>query len=96
MISRNVAQGAMESSMDALWMKLQVHLDNIANYETPGYKAKTVNFSEVLDSATKKDDDTSHLRLNVVEDATTSTRLDGNNVDMEKEQLEMWKTQAQY
>lgn len=94
-MNNNIPQQAMEKSMDALWMKMQVHLDNIANYETPEYKAKKVSFSEVLNSSTKSQDEVT-LRIKVSEDETTSSRVDGNNVDMETEQLELWKAQAQY
>ena len=98
MVTKNVANSALEGSMDALWMKMQEHLDNLANYETPDYKAKTVSFGEVLDAATQEGErkSSAHLRLTMGEDNTTMSRVDGNNVDMEKEQLELWKTQAQY
>ena len=36
----------MEKSMDFLWTKQTVILDNIANAETPNYKPKVVNFEE--------------------------------------------------
>lgn len=39
---------ALSSGMDALWQKQQVISHNIANVETPGYKAKHVEFKEVL------------------------------------------------
>ncbi|MBP1758200.1 MAG: flgB, partial [Firmicutes bacterium] len=38
----------MERSMNFLWMKQTATLDNIANAETPGYKAKYVTFEETL------------------------------------------------
>ncbi len=44
MLYNNIEFKAMQSSLDALWMKQRVISDNIANYETPGYKAKTVIF----------------------------------------------------
>ena len=33
------AVGALERGMDAMWLKQQVASHNIANVETPGYKA---------------------------------------------------------
>lgn len=38
----------MEKSMMFLWTKQAAILDNIANAETPGYKAKIVTFEETL------------------------------------------------
>ncbi|MEG0178535.1 MAG: flagellar basal body rod protein FlgB [Oscillospiraceae bacterium] len=97
MIDRRVSQQAMEKSMDALWAEMRVHQDNIANYETPDYKAKKVEFSEVLDKTQKKGNKTSaKLRMTITSDTKTDSRVDGNNVDMEAEQLQMWKAQAQY
>ena len=38
----------MEKSMDFLWAKQAAILDNIANAETPNYKAKVVRFEDSL------------------------------------------------
>ena len=38
----------MQRSMDFLWTKQTAILDNIANVETPNYKAKYVTFEETL------------------------------------------------
>ena len=40
----------MERSMEFLWTKQAAILDNIANAETPNYKAKVVTFEESLKS----------------------------------------------
>lgn len=95
MILNSLSSQTMEHSMDALWMKMRVTADNIANYETPGYKAKKLTFEEVFrnveDSGTK-----ASFRTTITADENTSARVDGNNVSMEKEQIELWKTEAQY
>jgi len=89
---------AMQSSLDALWMKQRVISDNIANYETPGYKAKAVTFQNVLSDAVKSQSGKNeyHFQATVSTDTTTSVRPDGNNVNMEKETIELWKSYAQY
>lgn len=97
----DVPQRAMEASMDAIWMKMRVHMNNIANYETPEFKAQRVEFSEVLNAecnykTQNNQSSVDGLRIKVTKDESTSSRLDGNNVDMETEQLELWKAQAQY
>ncbi|MEF9852363.1 MAG: flagellar basal body rod protein FlgB [Hydrogenoanaerobacterium sp.] len=91
---------AMERGMDALWLKMQVTADNIANYETPGYKAKQVTFEQVLRSVNPENasdnNKTVAFRTRISADKSTEARVDGNNVVMEKEQLELWKEQVQY
>ena len=42
------SQLLMEKSMEFLWTKQAAILDNIANAETPNYKAKVVTFEESL------------------------------------------------
>ena len=40
----------LEKSMEFLWAKQAAILDNVANAETPGYRAKVVTFEETLRS----------------------------------------------
>ena len=40
----------LEKSMNFLWAKQAAILDNVANAETPGYRAKVVTFEETLRS----------------------------------------------
>lgn len=93
----SVTSQALEQSLDATWLKTKMISGNIANYETPGYKAKEVSFEEVFSSVgadgNKK---TASYRTQVKDDPSTSMRADGNNVSMEKEQLELWRAYAQY
>ena len=91
---------AMHSGMDALWMKQQVHTNNIANYDTPNYKAKTIDFQELMETevnrVTGKSKNKYDYVATVSEDNNTVMRLDGSNVDLEKEELELWRAYAQY
>lgn len=96
MILDRLANQTMESGMDALWMKMRAHTDNIANYSTPNYKAKKVDFHEIFESVSDNQSGKMVLRATVSSDENTEARIDGNNVNMESEQLELWKTQAQY
>lgn len=90
---------AMYSGMDALWLKQKVISNNIANYDTPNYKAKTVDFQELID---RKMNEAGKERVTYNYVATISTdnnsvmKIDGSNVDIEKEELELWRTYAQY
>lgn len=96
MIFDSFSSLTLQSGMDAMWAKMEVHSDNIANYETPGYKAKKVSFSQVLERVNETGEQRPVLKTKITADESTQARIDGNNVSMEKEQLELWKVQAQY
>ena len=97
MMYNNSEFKAMQSGLDMLWLKQKVISDNIANSETPGYKSKHVQFEQILTEAVQgKDGRSKRFQTTVTTDAATSIRPDGNNVDMEKESLELWQTYAQY
>jgi len=95
----------LSKSLDGLWLRQQVTMENISNYSTPGYKSKFVDFESIL--KTNLDDKgnktTSEINNQVKsssividENDNQSLRLDGNNVDLEKENLQLAKTQLQY
>jgi flagellar basal-body rod protein FlgB len=44
------------SALDGLALRQQVHSENIANIDTKGYQAKTVDFEKVLSAKLKGDD----------------------------------------
>lgn len=98
MIFKNKEFTTMQSGLDALWMKQRVISNNIANYETPGFKTQHVTFQEVLSNqmVNGKEKEISQFQAVVSTDYATSARLDGNNVDLDKESLELWETYAQY
>lgn len=48
MMFDNYATRAGEASLDALWMKTKVITNNLANVDTPGFKASSVGFEQVL------------------------------------------------
>ncbi|MCI8622816.1 MAG: flagellar basal body rod protein FlgB [Provencibacterium sp.] len=88
----------MRASLNGLQVKQQVIAHNIANYETPDYKARTVTFEEVFAKATKdgmvSDERTQYL-ARIATNTNTEMRLDGNNVDLERENLELFDTYLQ-
>ncbi|MEM1485307.1 flagellar basal body rod protein FlgB [Oscillospiraceae bacterium PP1C4] len=86
---------AMQSSLDALWMKQKTISQNIANYETPGYKAKSLHFEDVLKDARQDGGSQYDFKATVTTQDNTSMRPDGNNVDIEKESLELYQTYLQ-
>jgi len=87
----------MQASVDALWIKQRVISNNIANIDTPNFKASQVSFRHVLHKKNQAHHQSlSKIQIDIHKDETISQRLDGNNVDLEKEQLALWETYAHY
>lgn len=72
---------------------------NLANLNTPGYKRKDVDFGIVLSEEQER---VSRLpkprygRMGSASEAGTSLRLDGNNVDLEREAQALAETELRY
>jgi flagellar basal-body rod protein FlgB len=97
LLFNNAEFKALRKGLDMLWLKQRVISDNIANAETPGYKAKSVSFGNVLSREFYKanPEKIDELRPVITVDSS-SIRPDGNNVSIERESLELWRTYAQY
>lgn len=94
-----------EKSLDFLWRKQSVTLDNIANNDTPNYKAKYVTFEEELDKRikllnnckkTEIREEISNSKINFHISKKETDRADGNNVDVDVESAELARTTLQY
>ena len=110
MINSNVYDyiDVLNKAADASALRHKTISNNIANVDTPGYKRQDVNFGSVLTSElgkTKytsldekiKDVSLSNLNVSTYRDSTNySYRLDGNNVDIDTENVEMAANQIQY
>ena len=98
----------LDRAADAAWQRNEAISNNIANVDTPGYKRQDVAFESVLQQALGKnryesmDDkvanvDLSRLRGRAYLDyANYSYRLDGNNVDIENENVMLAENQLKY
>lgn len=94
----------LQKKLDAVWMRQQVIAGNIANAATPGYKSKTVEFESLLVrqlNATGQSDRSilnalDRVRPTIVQQEGTEAREDGNNVDEDKESVEMARTLIEY
>lgn len=86
----------LEAGVQMSWTQQQLHLQNVANIETPGYKAKNLRFSDTLKKAKSASDVPDTLQAEIVSDDSLSGRQDGNNVDLEKESVEYYKAYVQY
>ena len=94
---------AAKIAIDGLNLRQQVSGQNIANVDTPGYKAQTVNFEDALKQAMSSQstvhmDITNAAHMAAPEDQSLflttmrpggSARADGNNVDIDVEMTEM-------
>ncbi len=96
-----------EKMLDYLWTRETVTLNNIANVDTPGFKSQYITFEEELSrrlsessasgsprEAVAQAIDSSRLRIHTTRSETT--RLDGNNVDMDQEQVQLVRTAYEY
>lgn len=95
---------------DGAWQRNEVIANNIANANTPNYKRKDVSFEAELQHALKAsrytslDQKVSNLNDNLsrikprtyVDSAEFSYRLDGNNVDIDTENVELASNQIKY
>ncbi|SFP07277.1 flagellar basal body rod protein FlgB [Salibacterium halotolerans] len=83
--------------------------DNIANVDTPNYKAKNVHFKHTLNEAVQNDKfqaqqtNQKHIpfgggseSIYVSRDASTMYNHNGNNVDIDKEMTDSAKNQIYY
>ncbi len=110
MIGDSITSAILQKALDGTWQRQRAISNNIANHETPGYKAIKVDFENSLDQEIRKLENSIPTKeriteslealkdseINVYSDESTSNRADGNNVDMELENIEMAKTQIQY
>lgn len=83
----------IHKALDAAWLRNEVISQNISNVNTPGYKKKSVAFEELLNDAIG---DQKLPAAKVVENNSTSTRRDGNNVDIDDEMAELAKNTIRY
>lgn len=98
----------LDKVADATWIRNEVLSNNIANATTPGYKRQDVEFEAELKKALRysrsvsMDDKVAGLKtakLNprtYIDSANYSYRLDGNNVDIETENVTFAANQLRY
>lgn len=96
------------TALDATALRNEVISNNIANVDTPEYKRKDIRFETELKQAFLRSDDSTvdatvkHLDLRELEPevytdyAELSYRYDGNNVDIDNENVILAKNQIKY
>lgn len=73
--------------MDVSQLRARVHAANIANQNTPGYKAKAVAFEDAFRAALDEGRSTAQVAPEVYEPLSTAEQPDGNNVSVDREVL---------
>ena len=100
----------LKAAADASWTREEVLTNNIANVDTPNYKRQDVDFTTYLRSALSRTNGGSSSLTNRVnnlnyndiairtytDNSTLSYRLDGNNVDLSTENVELASEQINY
>jgi len=88
---------ALHSALDGLSLRQRVAADNIANLDTPGYRARTVDFESSLRAAIGDGSLTVGARPMATEGlATTPVGPSGNNVDLQSETMTAMRSAFQY
>lgn len=94
----------LSKSLDGLWQRQRAISENIANQSTPGYKRKVVAFEDMLSKEMLQNrssrgellDDLHQVRPRSFRDEATAINVDGNNVDADREFLQLTDTVMQY
>ncbi|MEE5990913.1 MAG: Flagellar basal body rod protein FlgB [Firmicutes bacterium ADurb.Bin354] len=98
----------LDKAADAAWLRNEAISNNIANVDTPGYKRQDVSFENELTRILNKVEydnmdqrvynlDLARIEPRVYTDAFDySYRLDGNNVDIDTENVYLAENQVTY
>ncbi|MDO5403853.1 MAG: flagellar basal body rod protein FlgB [Eubacteriales bacterium] len=100
----------LKTAADASWQREEILTNNIANVDTPNYKRQDLEFSTYLKSAIMSSGNSASTLTQKVNNAdlrkavtrtytdyaNLSYRLDGNNVDLSTENVELASEQINY
>ena len=97
-----------QRTLDLTWERQRLALDNIANVDTPGFKARFALFEDELRGRLERLNNRGDARRSEIRDAIMDTRVqirrsedeshraDGNNVNLDIEQLEVVRNALHY
>ncbi len=93
----DITIAALGKALEATHLQQQAIASNIANLETPGYRARHVRFAAQLKQALQAPtgrcaEAIARLTPQVTVDRTSPPRADGNNVQIERELTDLTKT----
>ena len=96
----------MQRGIGASWKRNSIILNNVSNVDTPNFKASELNFESFFRKELFSDDDFHHKRTRethmyigknfqtldgMITTSNTIERMDGNNVDIDKETTDFAK-----
>ena len=90
------------TAMNAAVVRSNVINNNIANADVPGFTKSVVNFENMLSQQLTEAKTTGKLNLGNVKPVVNYSlqgfnyRIDGNNVDVETEMVELYQNSAKY
>jgi flagellar basal-body rod protein FlgB len=90
----DVTTSGLQRALQGLTARQQATAANIANAQTPGYRAQRVNFEDSLTSALNAGDPQS-ASIDTV-DAGTPANITGNTVQLDSEVTDLQKEGLQY
>ena len=97
-----------QKTLDVTWAKQKIAQDNIANVDTPGYKAKYILFEDELRRKLSRFEGKERAVNSDIREAIRGShmmvtqrdeeriRADGNNVNLDVEELEIVRNTYQY
>lgn len=105
----------LQRGLEAAQLRQDVIANNIANVDTPGFKASSVEFESYMKEALEEGESSgfqakttrpehisfdsgssSNVQPAVMVDDSTTMRMDGNNVDIDKEMVDLAKNSVWY
>jgi flagellar basal-body rod protein FlgB len=93
----DVVASTLRTALDGLSLRQRVSADNIANIDTPGYRAGTVDFESTLRTALADGSLASGGAVTPTAGlASTPAGPDGNNVDLQTETMTALRSVFQY
>lgn len=115
-ISNETADKAIVAALNGLMARQKAIANNLANVDTPGFKASEVRFEERLREALAREGERQPIMLvtdhprhisttarsvdlvkpEVIRLANTTNRIDGNNVDIDREMVKLAETTLSY
>ena len=90
----DLATSSIYQAMQGLWAQEQASANNLANVNTPGYKAEDVNFESSLAQAIANGDP-SQMQVTTTPSTAPGDQT-GNNVDMAEQMVDEQKASMQF
>ena len=91
----DLTSSSLRVSVAGLAARQNAIANNIANIETPGYRARKVKFEEALQGAVARGDSPAEVTPNTLT-SLEPTRLNGSNVNLDEETLSHIDTTMRY